>query len=108
MDAPMAFVRAVPKDVKELSENLKKLFENRGHVDKVEVNPKTNHLEVTLDTAAHWFGTQDFFIPIKKDKVDAAKKLVDAMWKAIKDKKPTPPTEDQAKELFGYIDPAGK
>jgi hypothetical protein len=108
MDAPMAFVRALPKDVKELSDNLKKLFENRNHVDKVEVNASNNHLEVTLDRAAHWFGTKDFYIPLKKDKVDAAKALVDPMWKAMNDKKPTPPTDDQAKELFGYLDPAGK
>ena len=41
-------------------------------------------------------------------KVDI-QKLPDAqMSTAINEKKPTPPTADQAKELFGYIDPAGK
>jgi hypothetical protein len=104
----MGSVRLVPKDAKELFDNLKKLADNKKHVDKIEVNPKTNHLEVHLDWVAHMANTPDFYIPLKKDKVDAVKKLVDAMWAAVNDKKPTLPTEAQAKELFDYIDPKGQ
>ena len=72
----MSFVKAVPRNLAELEEDFKKLFENKGHMKKIEVNLTTGHLEVTLDWMANAKGHPDFYLPIKKGKFQVAQELV--------------------------------
>src|SRR5438067_11120813 len=101
----MGYIERIPSTVNELFDNLTKLFENKSHIKSVNVNGSTSHIEVTLDWSAHKFGGgggQDFYIPIKRAKLGAAKELVDKIWHGN-----TPPWMGQAQLLFDIVDPQG-
>lgn len=101
------FVRTVPRNVRELSDNFAKLAKNKSHVKKVEVNLTSAHLEVTLDWAAHHMGgTPDFFLPLKRAKVNDAKELVNRMIREM-DQGFTP-SDSEVQQLYDMIDPAAQ
>jgi hypothetical protein len=101
------FVRTVPKNVRELSDNFAKLAKNKSHVKGVEVNLTTAHLEVTLDWAAHHMGgTPDFYLPIKRAKVNEAKALVSSMLREMDTG--FSPSDAEITQLYDMIDPAGQ
>ncbi len=102
----MSFVRAVPKNVGELKDNFATLLKNRGHVSKVEVNLSTGHLEVSLDWLAHVAHNPDFYLPLKRAKIAAAKELVEKMLHAMDGG--FAPSDAQIQELYDMIDPAGQ
>jgi hypothetical protein len=100
------FVSAIPKNKRELAESLQKLADNRKHVQKVEVNATNGHLEVRLDWTAHHLGhTPDFFLPIKRARLNDAKALVDRMARDISDGH-SPPDADITL-LYDMIDQGG-
>jgi hypothetical protein len=102
----MSFRKTVPSSVGELSTYMHKIHDNKGHVKKVEVNPATGHLEVTLDGMAHFAGNPDVYLPIKRGKIDAAKNLIERMMR--QSDSGFPPSDADVKELFDMIDPAGQ
>jgi hypothetical protein len=102
----MSFTRTVPKSFEELQAYLKKIHDNRSHVRGVSVNTNNNHLEVTLDGMAHFAGNADVYLPIKKDKVNEAKLLVERMM--TQSASGYPPSDTDARALYDMIDPMGK
>ena len=102
----MSFKRTVPSSVAELTEYMHKIHENRSHVKNVQVNLTTGHLEVTLDGMAHFGGNPDVYLPIKRDKIDAAKNLVERMMRSSASG--YAPSDADIKELYAMIDPSGQ
>ncbi len=101
----MSFQRAVPNNVGELKANFATLFENKNHVKRVEVNLTTGHLEVTLDWLAHT-KANDFYLPLKRSKINDAKALVEKMLSGMDTG--FPPADAQIQELWDDIDPSAK
>ena len=102
----MGYIERLPHTVNELYENLQKLYQNKTHIVSVTMNTTTSHLEVRLDSKAHFFGGsagQDFFLPIKRDKQREALALAERVWHGN-----TAPTEQDAKQLFDMLDPSLK
>jgi hypothetical protein len=102
----MSFQRAVPTNIHELKDNLDQIRQNRSHVKGVTVNPTSCHLEIVLDGAAHFFGKPDFYIPLKRAKVDAAKQLVEKMIREIDTG--FAPSDADIQALYDMIDPQAK
>lgn len=102
----MSFTRTVPKSVDELITYLQKIHANRSHVRGVVVNTNNNHLEITLDGAAHFAGNHDVYLPIKNDKVNDAKLLVERMM--TQSATGSPPSDTDARALYAMIDPSGQ
>lgn len=103
----MSFQRAVPSNIHELKDNLEQIRQNRSHVKGVTVNPTSCHLEITLDWAAHNLGNKpDFYIPLKRAKVDAAKQIVEKMIRDIDHG--YAPADGDIQSLFDMIDPTAK
>jgi hypothetical protein len=102
----MSFERAVPANAAQLKENLQQIQKNRSHVKGVNVNLTTAHLEIVLDGAAHFVGKPDFYIPLKRAKINDAKLLVEKMIRDI-DTGFTPSDAD-IHALYDMIDPSQK
>ncbi len=102
----MSFERAVPSNVAQLKENLQQVQKNRSHVRGVTVNLTNAHLEIVLDGAAHFVGKPDFFIPLKRGKINDAKLLVEKMIRDIDTGFMPSDTDIQA--LYDMIDPSQK
>ena len=100
----MGFQRTVPGTPAQLLEYLTQLHENAGHVKSIQVNMNNNHLEVDLDWMANT-KYPDVFIPLKRDKVDAAKRLVASILTASRSGFVPSPADSEA--LFAMIDPKG-
>jgi hypothetical protein len=99
------YVRTVPSNLRELSDNFAKLASNKSHVKKVQVNLTTGHLEVTLDWAAHNLGnTPDFYLPLKRADIAAAQELVSKMLVEIE--QGASPSQAQLTDLYDIIDPS--
>ncbi|MBK8252240.1 MAG: hypothetical protein IPK82_06175 [Polyangiaceae bacterium] len=102
----MGFVRRTPRSAIELEENLKKLFENKGHIKSVKANESNSHLEVDLDGAANMFGGEagkDFYLQIKRGKLREARELADKLLNSQ-----YAPSRTDAQVLFDMIDPQGQ
>jgi hypothetical protein len=102
----MSFTRAVPKNLSELQTYLEKIRDNRSHVKKVEVNLTTGHLEISLDTVAHWAGNSDGYLPLKRAKINDARTLVEHMVHEFDGG--FFPSTAETQELYDMIDPSGQ
>jgi len=100
----MSFQRAVPQNVAQLKENLENIQKNRSHVKGVTVNLTTGHLEILLDGAAHFFGKPDFYIPLRRAKINDAKHLVEKLIRDID--MGFAPSDMDIQELYDMIDPS--
>jgi hypothetical protein len=101
----MSFTREVPKDADELKKNLDTLFASKSHVKKIEVNPTSGHLEVTLDWLAH-ANVPDFYLPLKRANIDDAKALVEKMLQNMNSG--VAPSGSETNALYDMIDPAAQ
>jgi hypothetical protein len=105
----MAFERKLPASVAELKEYLQKIFENKSHVKKIEVNETASRVEVTLDFLAHHnpLGPSypDVYLPLTADQVQVAKELVNTLWSGAR--RGVAPTDADAQNLFDLIDRGG-
>lgn len=101
----MSFTRTVPATPTQLLEYLTQLHENANHVKSVNVNMNKYHLEVDLDWLANT-KYPDVYIPLKRDKVDQAKRLVERILTTSRSG--FAPTTADAEALFALIDPKGQ
>jgi hypothetical protein len=103
----MSFQQAVPSNIRELKDNLEALRQGRDHVKGAVVNMTNCHLEIELDWAAHNFGHKpDFFIPLKRSKINDAKILVDHMVTELK--QGLSPADPEVQQLWDMIDITAK
>lgn len=102
----MSFKRTVPSNVGELKTYLIKIHENKSHVKRVEVNLTNGHLEVALDGMAHFAGNPDVFLPIKRNKINDAKILVERMLR--QEESGFAPNDTDIGALYDMIDPTGQ
>lgn len=102
----MGFTRTVPSSVNELEMYMQKIHENRSHVNSVVVNMTTGHLEVDLDRMANFAGNPDVYLPLRRNKIDAAKALVERMMRGSASG--SAPSRTDVQELFDMIDPQGR
>lgn len=102
----MGFERKVPSSASELEKYMQQLHENRGYVKSVRVNLTTAHLEIDLNGVANMAGHPDMYIPIKRDKLDAATGLVERMMRQSNNG--YAPSSTDVRELFDMIDPMGR
>lgn len=102
----MSLTRTVPKNASELFDYLKKIHENRKHVNSIKVNNTTGHIEIDLDwTANKVGGYPDVYIPLKRGKQTDAKELIERMLR--QSESGYEPTLSDATRLFDMIDPQG-
>jgi hypothetical protein len=102
----MSFERAVPANLGELKDYLHEIATQKSHVKSVVVNPTTNHLEIKLDFAAHIAQKPDVYLPLKRAKLDDAKKLVEHMMSEVD--QGFSPSDAEAQELWDMLDPTQK
>ena len=103
----MSFQRAVPTNLRDLKEKLEALRQGRDHVEGAVVNMTTGHLEIKLDMMAHTLGgTPDFYIPLKRAKINDAKILVDRLVREIK--QGSSPSDSEVQQLWDMIDITAK
>jgi hypothetical protein len=102
----MGFTRTVPSSLSELEMYMQKIHDNRGHVNSVTVNMTTGHLEVDLDRMANFAGNPDVYLPLRRNKIEPAKILVDRMMR--QSAAGQAPSHTDVKELYDMIDPQGQ
>ena len=95
--------KAVPGDLGELKSYLQKLAENQKHLKGVKVNK--GRVEIDLSFAANMAGYKDSYMPLKADKVNDAKALIDRLMDGLK--KGAVPSDADAQALFDTIDQNG-
>jgi hypothetical protein len=100
----MSFERAVPANVRELKEYLQEITQQKSHVKSVVVNTNNDHLEIKLDFAAHLAQKPDVYLPLKRAKIDEAKKLVEHMMSEVDGG--FAPSDAEAQELWDMLDPS--
>jgi hypothetical protein len=100
----MSFTRAVPANVAELKSYLDQIAASKSHVKSVVVNTNTDHLEIALDWAAHLAQKPDVYLPLKRAKIDEAKKLVEHMMSEVDGG--FAPSDAEAQELWDMLDPS--
>jgi hypothetical protein len=98
----MSFQRAVPANFGELKTYLEEIAKQKNHVKSVIVNPNTGHLEIALDFAAHIAQKPDVYLPLKRAKLDEAKKLVEHMMGEVD--QGFSPSDAEAQELWDMLD----
>lgn len=101
----MGFMRRIPTSIDELEESINKLQENRSHVSSIKLNEAKSQIEVDLDWTANHVGGdagKDFYLPIKRGKLQEAKDLVDKMFG-----EKIAPSRPEIQVLYDMIDPQG-
>jgi hypothetical protein len=97
--------KALPPNVGELKTYLQKLSDNQKHLKGVKVNPSNGRIEIALSFAANMAGYPDSYIPLKKDKLNDAKALVERLMAGIK--AGSSPSDADLQSLFDMIDQQG-